>query len=39
MRKVAADVTGVVLPDSGHFPAEEVPEPEPLTKALLDFLR
>ena len=36
MRKVATDVTGVVLPGSGHFLTEEVPEP--LTKALLDFL-
>lgn len=36
MRKVATDVTGVVLPGSGHFLAEEVPQP--LTKALLDFL-
>ncbi|WP_405743193.1 alpha/beta hydrolase [Streptomyces sp. NBC_00028] len=36
MRKVATDVTGVVLPGSGHFLAEEVPVP--LTKALLDFL-
>ncbi|MFI5798957.1 alpha/beta fold hydrolase [Streptomyces sp. NPDC051677] len=36
MRKVATDVTGVVIPGSGHFLAEEVPQP--LTKALLDFL-
>ncbi|MBZ9644603.1 alpha/beta hydrolase [Streptomyces sp. PSKA30] len=36
MRKVATDVTGLVIPGSGHFLAEEVPQP--LTKALLDFL-
>ena len=36
MRKVATDVTGLVLPGSGHFLAEEVPQA--LTKALLDFL-
>lgn len=36
MRKVATDITGLVIPGSGHFLAEEVPQE--LTKALLDFL-
>ncbi|MDT0317856.1 alpha/beta fold hydrolase [Streptomyces millisiae] len=36
MRKVATDVTGLVIPGSGHFLAEEAPQA--LTKALLDFL-
>ncbi|MFI6741238.1 alpha/beta fold hydrolase [Nonomuraea sp. NPDC050451] len=36
MRKVATDVTGLVIPGSGHFLAEEVPQA--LTKALLGFL-
>jgi len=35
MAKVASDVRGVVLRDSGHYPAEE--QPEQLAAALLDF--
>ncbi|WP_205169380.1 MULTISPECIES: alpha/beta fold hydrolase [Burkholderia] len=36
MEKVASNVRGVVLRDSGHYPAEE--QPEQLAAALLDFL-
>ncbi len=36
MEKVASNVRGVVLRDSGHYPAEE--QPEQLASALLDFL-
>ncbi|MFE4825056.1 alpha/beta fold hydrolase [Streptomyces sp. NPDC056704] len=36
MRLLATNVTGLVIPGSGHFLAEEAPEA--LTKALLDFL-
>ncbi|KDN78060.1 hydrolase [Streptomyces olindensis] len=37
MRKVATDVTGLVIPGAGHLLPEEAPQA--LTKALLDFLR
>ncbi|VWB49981.1 alpha/beta hydrolase [Burkholderia aenigmatica] len=36
MEKVASNVRGFVLRDSGHYPAEE--QPEQLASALLDFL-
>ncbi|MBZ6256186.1 alpha/beta fold hydrolase [Streptomyces olivaceus] len=36
MRKVASDVTGLVISGGGHFLAEEVPHE--LTKALLEFM-
>ncbi len=37
MRQVATDVTGLVVPGSGHFLPEEAPDA--LAKALLDFFR
>lgn len=37
MRKVADDVTGLVIPQCGHFLAEEAPEE--VTAAMVDFLR
>jgi pimeloyl-ACP methyl ester carboxylesterase len=37
MRLVATDVTGLVIPEAGHFLPEEAPEE--LGKAVLDFLR
>lgn len=37
LRAVAADVTGLVLAHSGHYPAEQ--EPEPTADAVIDFLR
>ncbi|MFF3380640.1 alpha/beta fold hydrolase [Streptomyces sp. NPDC002680] len=37
MREVATDVTGLVVPGSGHFVTEEAPDA--VVKALLDFLR
>ncbi|MCA0158603.1 alpha/beta hydrolase [Tsukamurella sp. M9C] len=37
LRPVAADVRGVVLDDSGHYPAEQ--EPERTATVVIDFLR
>ncbi|MFE9445311.1 alpha/beta fold hydrolase [Streptomyces sp. NPDC006602] len=37
MRQVAGDVTGLVVPGSGHFVTEEAPDA--IAKALLDFFR
>ncbi|MFF4016132.1 alpha/beta fold hydrolase [Streptomyces sp. NPDC001843] len=37
MREVATDVTGLIIPGSGHFVTEEAPDA--ITKALLDFFR
>jgi pimeloyl-ACP methyl ester carboxylesterase len=36
LRLVADDVTGVVLPDTGHYPAEE--SPEAMLAGIRDFL-
>ncbi|WP_019069257.1 hypothetical protein [Streptomyces hokutonensis] len=37
MREVATDVTGLVVPSTGHFVTEEATDA--ITKALLDFFR
>lgn len=36
MRRAAVDVRGVILPDCGHYPAEEAPEA--MLAALTPFL-
>ncbi|MET9327442.1 alpha/beta hydrolase [Tsukamurella sp. NPDC003166] len=37
LRPLAADVSGVVLEESGHYPAEQ--EPEPTARAIIEFLQ
>ncbi|KXO91330.1 alpha/beta fold hydrolase [Tsukamurella pseudospumae] len=37
LRPLAADVSGIVLDESGHYPAEQ--EPEPTARAIIDFLQ
>ena len=36
LRTLSTDVTGLVLERSGHYPAEQ--EPEPAAQAIIEFL-